>query len=77
MFRDFEDGLTNTITGATESAIRSHAALRSRRRAVISAGRRPARTQLPFGTADGSWLTIIQGTPIRSICALASSGSGR
>ena len=31
----------------------------------------------PFGTADGSWLMIIQGTPIRSICALASSGSGR
>jgi hypothetical protein len=77
MFRDFEDGLTKTITGATESAIRSHAALRSGRRAVISVGRRPARAQPPFGTADGSWLTIIQGTPIRSICALASSGSGR
>jgi hypothetical protein len=29
----------------------------------------------PFGTADGSWLTIIQGTPIRSICALAPFGA--
>jgi hypothetical protein len=28
------------------------------------------RADLPFGTADGSWLMIIQGTPIRSICAL-------
>jgi len=40
---------------------------------------KPARRQAypPFGTAVGSSLTIIQGTPIRSICALASSGSGR
>ena len=29
----------------------------------------------PFGAADGSSLIISQGTPIRSICALASSGS--
>jgi hypothetical protein len=51
MFWEFEDSLTNTITGAAESAIRSHAALRSRRRAVISAGRRPARTLSPLCVA--------------------------
>jgi hypothetical protein len=37
--------------------------------------RRSTRTSPPFGAADGSSLIISQGTPIRSICALASSGS--